>query len=284
MVIPLVMRIEIGADDIQVMLLPAQAGPFTASEQIPRLKLRQPIGFGRFDIVAAPGAGDHMDQRIALDEPSMGRPFANRFDRSDARPHQLMLEFLRAPACVRVEVRDFAPRPTPERHLVDRRVERHADALVHHHLRCSSGETGEALDECRAPEIQVIRITVMAQIPNHLHLLRLRRFEHRHEAAPVVAARAAFDQVPAQAVAGTTNVQPAQSLVILVRPARVSGVGQQVQAPTILAALTGTFETGHDEAAEDRMSACAGLGFVAFRLRGHEASISVAAVVGAFAA
>src|SRR5690606_7093799 len=156
--------------------------------------------------------------------------------------HQLMLELEAAAPCHRVEVGNVAARPGPEGYLVRRRVERHPVALILDQLRHRSGVAGEMLDGGRAPDIDVIRPAVMAQIPDDLATLPLGGLQHRQEARPVILPRRRFDQVPAQAITDAAQPVPAQQRVILFGPLLMTGHVDQVQPSPIAAPVVRALE------------------------------------------
>src|SRR5690606_38208183 len=127
---------------------------------------------------------------------------ADRLDGGDAGTYQLLLELVAPMARAGIEVGLRPARPAPEGDLVDGRIERCVDALVLHQLRDRAGVAGEALDELRAPDVDIVRVAVVAKVPDHLQLTGPSRVQHGQEAAPVVSAGLALYQVPAQPVAG----------------------------------------------------------------------------------
>src|SRR5690606_23886309 len=137
--VPLVLRVEVQAHDVQVFLAPAQPGPAPPGEQVPGVELGQAVGFGGLDLVRAVGAGDDVDQRVALHEASLRRDGADRLDGGDAGAHQLLLELVTPSPSAGVEIGLRPARPAPEGDLVDGRVERRVDALVLHQLGDSAG-------------------------------------------------------------------------------------------------------------------------------------------------
>ncbi len=64
-----------------------------------------------------------------------------------------------------------------------------------------AAEACEALDERGREDIEAVRPAVVAEIPDDLHLLPLRRREHRGNGRKIVSAAWPLDEVPANGVA-----------------------------------------------------------------------------------
>src|SRR5690606_34338891 len=213
--VPLVVRVVVDADDIEVLRLAAQPRPGLAAEHVPGFELRLAGVFRLALRAGAVVAGADVDGRIDLDEARPRLDFADRLDGGDAGAYQLVLE-LGAPAqAQRVEVAVIAAGPGPEGNLVDRRVEGHRVAFLTDQSRGRGGEAGETLDEARSPDVQIVRPAVMAKVPDDLGAAGVRRPELRQEAGPVVVAGPALDQVPAQAVAHRADALALQRGAVL---------------------------------------------------------------------
>ncbi len=124
--------------------------------------------------------------------------------------------------------------------------------LVLDQLRHRRSITGEALDELRPPDVDVIRPAVMTQVPNHLGTLALGGLQHGQEARPVVLPRLALDQMPAQAVAHGMQTMAVQFGVVVRGPAVMAGRGEQVEPAAVAAAMVRALETTEKETLEYR--------------------------------
>src|SRR5690606_29084356 len=164
--VPLVIRVRVDADDIQIFRAAAEARPEGAAQHVPGLELGPAEVLGLAHRPRPTAGRHHMNRRIHLHEAGARVDLADRVHGGNGGAHQLMLELEAAAPCHRVEVGNVAARPGPEGYLVQRRVERHPVALILDQLRHRSGVAGEMLDEGRAPDIDVIRPAVMAQIPD----------------------------------------------------------------------------------------------------------------------
>src|SRR5690606_14962100 len=248
--VPLVVRVVVDADDIEVLRLAAQPRPGLAAEHVPGFELRLAGVFRLALRAGAVVAGADVDGRIDLDEARPRLDFADRLDGGDAGAYQLVLE-LGAPAqAQRVEVAVIAAGPGPEGNLVDRRVEGHRVAFLTDQSRGRGGEAGETLDEARSPDVQIVRQAGMAKVADCLGAAGVRRSELRQEAGPVVVAGPALDQVPAQAVAHRADALALQRGVVLGGPAVMPGSGQQIEPATVATAMGRALEAALKEAVE----------------------------------
>src|SRR5690606_21816679 len=117
-------------------------------------------------------------------------------------------------------------------------------------LRRRCAVLGEALDELRPPDIDIVRPAVVAQIPYHLGALAMGSPQHRQKARPVVLARRPFDQMPAQPIAHAAQAMALQYRVIMRSPAIMTGGGEQIETPTVATPVIRAFETTHEETLE----------------------------------
>src|SRR5690606_34717737 len=130
------------------------------------------------------------------------------------RSHELLLELVAASPLAWVDVALVATAPRPERDLVDGAVERHLRKLVTHQCGHGAGKAGEALDELRRPDVDVVGKTVVTDIPDGLGSGLPGGMQLWQEAGPVIAARPALDAMPSQAVSDGRDPVPLQGLVV----------------------------------------------------------------------
>jgi len=130
---------------------------------------------------------------------------------------------------VGIEPGDVGAGPGPERNLIDRGEKGLGDAFIAHHLRHRAGESGEMIDKRGLPDVKVIGIAEVRQLPDNLHLMLLRRAHHRQKAAPVVAVWLFFNQIPARAVARRLQALRRQRGVILLQQHIVAAADHHVE-------------------------------------------------------
>ena len=92
----------------------------------------------------------------------------------------------------------------------------------------------------------------MAQVPDHLRPGVFRRPQHGEKTAPVIHARAAFDEVPAQAIAYGANASLGEQPVVRRRPDVVPGALQHINLAGVRTSMRGAFESAHKKALEQR--------------------------------
>ena len=80
-------------------------------------------------------------------------------------------------------------------------VERHLRRLIPHQRRHRRRETGEAIDEVRLPDVDIVGPAIMAEVPDRLHPGCSAGMQHRQEARPVERPGVGLDEVPAHPVA-----------------------------------------------------------------------------------
>ena len=147
---PLIVRIVIDADEVEVIGPAAEPGPAPARKHVPGFELGLAMGLGGEQALRPTGAGHDVDHRIDMDDPGARVDRPDRLDSGDRGAHQLMLQLGAAAAGVRVEARDRAAGPCPVRDLVDRAPERRAVGLLPDQSRYRRGEAGEPVDEAAA--------------------------------------------------------------------------------------------------------------------------------------
>jgi hypothetical protein len=194
----------------------------------------------------------HVDEGLGGDEARPGVHGPHRVDRRDGGAHELALQVSAAPVGARVEAARLAPGPGPEGHLVHGAVDRRALRLVAHHPRGGGGEAGEAVEEGGGPDVEVVRVAVVAQVPDRPRAGGLRGAQHGQEARPVVAPRGGLDEVPAQAVPHRPDPVPAQQGVVLGDEPVMARGGQEVEAAAVGPPVARAFEPAEEEAPERR--------------------------------
>ena len=113
-----------------------------------------------------------------------------------------------------------------------------------------SAEGDEALDELVRKKVDVIRPTVVPEIPDHLHIGIAGGGEHWPDAGEIVFARAGFYQVPAQAVADAVDAVALHEPVIACHEGVVPGGGDEVEAFASGKPVLRALESSHEEAFE----------------------------------
>ncbi len=166
------------------------------------------------------------------------------------RPHKLGLELHATPGRRWVEQCHVAAGPCPEGNLIYRAVVWSAGRLVAHERRDVARKGGEAFDEFRRPDIDVVRPSIMAQVPNGLHSRTTRRSQHINKARPIVLTRRLFDQVPAQAVAYGCYAMSPQYFIVAQGIGIVMSRFDEVQAPAVPAPVGGTFKSTQEKTIE----------------------------------
>src|ERR687886_472127 len=104
---PLVIRIIVDAQDVQILRLAAEPWPQPACQHVPRLKLGAAIRLGRLPVARMIGAGDDVNDRIHLHDPRLRVHAPDRLDGGDRRTHELLLQFVATPPDPWVKPGDF---------------------------------------------------------------------------------------------------------------------------------------------------------------------------------
>src|SRR5262249_40616087 len=117
---PLVVRVVVEADEVEVALVAAELRPEAAGDQVPALKLGPPVTLGGGPHPGLRGTGRDGDGGIAMEDAGPRVDAPEGVDRSQYRPRELRLELEPAAGGAGVEVADLAAGPGPERDLVDR--------------------------------------------------------------------------------------------------------------------------------------------------------------------
>ena len=163
---PLIVRIVIHADHVDEVGTSAEIGMGMPEQHVQGLELCVVIPRGMCP--TARRFGHHVDQRVGVDDRDAGHRSADRFDRGHGRPDQLALQGATAAATGRVELPSIPSRPRPIRDLVDRTDEDAAVRLILDQAGRRGSEAREAVDEFGSPDVEIVRIAVVAQIPDHL--------------------------------------------------------------------------------------------------------------------
>src|ERR1700710_1666837 len=119
----------------------------------------------------------------------------------------------------RVEVLLVAAYPGPKRYLIDGRIERRIRqtcllSRVADQDGGSDAEVCEVQYDVVGEDIKPIGDAPVTEVPDDLCSCSMRCMEHRQETGPVVDARDAFDQMPAQAVTHGTNSRLCEEVVV----------------------------------------------------------------------
>ena len=128
---------------------------------------------------------------------------------------------------------------------------------------------GEALWEGGAPEVDVLRIAVMEQVPDDCDAVLPRRAGERLQAGEIIAA-ASVDQRPAHRLARGMDAERREVAVILVDAAVVPGRGDLIEPLPVPVVACRALEAGKEEAAKHRQSnkgTLTGRGEARFRFR-----------------
>src|SRR5688500_18770950 len=113
----------------------------------------------------------------------------------------------------------------------------------------------EARDEGLAERVEIVRIAVMAQVPDRQDVVAPLRLEERVDIGEVVSSAALVDERPGNALARHTDAERMQHPVILVGVALVLGLLAQVATPTLVPQESRAFEARQEEGGEDALAA-----------------------------
>jgi hypothetical protein len=247
---PLIARVVVEADDVQVALIPSELGPELTGDHVPGLILGLPVPFGLLPPLREPRVGHDVDGGVGMEDAGAGVDTPDRVHCLQGSPHELDLQLEAAAGRAGVDVPHLAPRPGPERDLVDRSVERWLVRLLRNHPRDRTGVLGEALNEFRLKDVEAVGPAVVAEVPDHLHPGIPRRPHLGQERREVVAARRPLDQVPAAAVADGRDPQPPHPGVVGRGKPVVPGGRDQIQPSAVTPAVAGALEAPYPKAFE----------------------------------
>src|SRR3954462_11911402 len=244
---PLVVRVVVEADDIEIELVAAELRPKAAGDQVPPLKLGPPVPLGGGPHPGLPGVGLDVDRGIAMEDAGPRVDAPEGVDGRQGRPRELRLELEPAAGGAGVEVADLAAGPGPERDLVDRHVPGDVVRLGGDQPGHGAGVVRETVHEFGAEDVEAVRPAVVAEVPDHLQPALPRGPRQGEQRREVVAAARALYSVPAGAVAYGPHPEPAHPRVVLDGEAVMPRRGEQIEPPAVIAPVTGALETYHPE-------------------------------------
>src|ERR1043165_1545192 len=214
---PLVIRIVIDADKIQILGTPTEFRAKSAGDHVPCLKLRLPVTFGRRRILGVIGISGDVNDWFTPEDASIGINFAHGFGSGDRGAHELGLELRSSPLGERVQEPGVAAAPGYERDLVHGGGVDRTACFLEYDFGSRTSEARESIDESRTPNVQAVRPAVVKQVPDDLCFRLARGAQHRQQAGKVVRGRVLLDQVPAHTVTRVADSNLLESLVILPR-------------------------------------------------------------------
>lgn len=173
LVYPLVVPVEVDADEIEQIGRAAEFRFGEAGEHIPGFELRVRVGEDRDDVFGLRGVGDDADEGFRLDEAGGGVGLADGVGGGDAGAHEVALELRTAAGAKGKEVLHIATDPGPEGDLVDRaeegrRSETGGAAAIANEDGGGVGEGGEALDKGGGEGIEAFGNAPVAEVPDDL--------------------------------------------------------------------------------------------------------------------
>src|ERR1043165_4020432 len=253
---PLVIRIVIDADKIQILGTPAELGAKPAGDHVPRLELRLPVTFGRWRVLGVIGISGDVNDWFTPADASIGIDFAHCFCRGDRGAHELGLELGSSPLGERVQEPGVAAAPGYERDLAHGGDVDRTACFLEYDFGSRTSEARESIDESRTPNVQAVRPAVVKQVPDDLCFRLARGAQHRQQAGKVVRGRVLLDQVPAHTITRGADSDLLKSLVILQRKLVVPCRGHEIEADsgetserfTPRQAVRRAFEAAHPKA------------------------------------
>src|SRR5205085_11933311 len=90
---PLVIRIVVSAENVQILRTSAEFGTEPAGDHVPRLKLRLPVAFRSGRLVGIIRIDSNVNDRLGMEKARARVDFTNSLRRSDRGVHELGLEF-----------------------------------------------------------------------------------------------------------------------------------------------------------------------------------------------
>src|SRR4029078_4764576 len=164
----------------------------------------------------------------------------------DRGPEQMALEDSELGRPEAGEIADL-DRPGGEVDLVQRANQRRAIARPLLHLEGGLRELGKALRKILGRRVDMIRGSVVEQVPDDLDSGLAGGIERGKPARPVIFARRLLDQMPAKAVAHRAEAELLALPIILRDVAVVPGRADQVEANAVAPPMRHAFEPGLGE-------------------------------------
>src|SRR5690606_34407497 len=115
-----------------------------------------------------------------------------------------------------------------------------------------AGIAGELLGKPGRPDVEPVRPTVVAQVPDHLGALDIGGGDLVAQAAPVVASRRLPDAMPAYPIADGAHSMPGHCGVVAIGPSVVPRRSDQIQPAAVRETKAGALEARLDEAPKRR--------------------------------
>jgi hypothetical protein len=247
------------ADDIEDLGRSADLGMAQAPDHVEGEKgVVISLAPRRLGEVGPVGGRHHPDERIDVDHPRSRSEPPDRLDRRDVRPGQgesqpaaglPILSERRRPG-------PFAGHVAEEGDLVDRSEERRrVMGPLDHVAGRGDGIVGETLREALRERVGIVRIAVMAQVPDRLDAVAPLRLKERVDAGEIVGAAALVDHRPGDALARDGDAERAQHPVILVGVAEVLRFLAKVASALVFPDEGRAFEARQEEGREDALAA-----------------------------
>ena len=254
---PLVVPVEVDADEIEEIGGASEARFGVAGEHVPDFKLGVGVSQHPGDLFGFCGIGDDADDGFGLNEAGGWIDCTNSVDGGDGGADEIAFELRAATGSEGGEVLDVSADPGPEGDLVNGAIEGGGGeaggvAAVADEGGGGGGEGGEAGDELRGEGVEVIGHAPVAEIPENLRVGGEGGIEHGKKAGPVVDTRSALDEVPAEAVADGADAGLGKEGVVLSGAGVVVDGGEDVDAGAVAAAVGGALKAAEEEALKKR--------------------------------
>ncbi len=262
---PLVVPVEVDADEVEEVGGAAEIGMGVTGEHVPDFELGVRVGEGAGCVFGPGGIGNDTDDGLGLNEAGGGVDCANGVNGGDGGADEVALELGAATGAEGGEVLDVSADPGPEGDLVDGAIEggggeAGGGAAVADEGCGGGGEGGEAGDEVGGEGIEAVGYAPMAEVPEDLRVGCEGGVEHGEEAGPIVDAGGGFDEVPAEAVADGADAGVGEEGVVLGGVGVVMNGGEDVDAGAVATAVGGALKAAEEEALEERGRDCGGIG------------------------
>ena len=184
---PLVVPVEVDADEVEQIGGAAEIGIGVAGEHVPGLELGVGVGENGGCLFGASGIGDDADDGLGLDETGGGIHGADRAHGADAGADEVAFELRAAAGAEGKEVLNVAADPGPERDLVDGAIESGTGdaggaAAIANESGGGLGEGGEAIDEGGGEGIEAVWDAPVTEVPENFCAGGEGGIEHGQEA------------------------------------------------------------------------------------------------------